>query len=69
MKKPRIIQFIIERADEGGYIAKAMLFPIFTQGETLDEIAKNIQEAVDCHFDDNKKSLPVLVNFELPALA
>ena len=68
MKKPRIIQFIIERADEGGYIAKAMLFPIFTQGETLDEIAKNIQEAVDCHFDD-KKSLPVLVNFELPALA
>ena len=69
MEKPRIIQFIIEKSDEGGYVAKAMLFPIFTQGETLDEVAKNIQEAVDCHFDDDKKSLPVLVNFELPALA
>ena len=69
MKKPRIIQFVIEKADEGGYIAKAILSPIFTQGETLDEVAKNIQEAVDCHFDDDKKSLPVLVNFELPALA
>ena len=69
MEKSRIIQFIIEKADEGGYTAKALLFPIFTQGETLDEVAKNIQEAVDCHFDENKKSLPVLVNFELPALA
>ena len=69
MNTPRIIQFIIEKAEEGGYTAKALLFPIFTQGETLDEVAKNIQEAVQCHFDEEKNSLPVLVNFELPAFA
>ena len=68
MEQPRIIQFIIEKAEEGGYKAKAVLFPIFTQGDSLDEIAKNIQEAVDCHFDEDKRSIPVLVNFELPAL-
>jgi len=50
MEKPRIIQFFIEKAEEGGYYARAALFPIFTQGETLDEIAKNIQEAVNVHF-------------------
>jgi predicted RNase H-like HicB family nuclease len=69
MEKPRVIQFIIEKAKEDGYTAKALFFPIFTQGETLDEIVKNIQEAVDCHFEENKISLPVLVNFELPAMA
>ena len=69
MEKPRIIQFFIEKAEEGGYFAKAALFPIFTEGETLDEVVKNIQEAVDVHFDPACKKIPVLVNFELPAVA
>ena len=69
MDKPRLIQFFIEKAEEGGYYARAALFPIFTQGETLDEIAQNIQEAVDVHFESDKIKMPVLVNFELPAVA
>lgn len=68
MEKPRTIQFFIEKAEEGGYYAKAVLFPIFTQGETLDEIVKNIQEAVDVHFDSDHTNMPVLVNFELPVV-
>lgn len=68
MEKPRVIQFFIEKAEEGGYYAKAALLPIFTQGETLDEIAKNIQEAVDTHFDSTHLNTPVLVNFELPVV-
>lgn len=69
MNKPQIVQFIIEKAEEGGYVARALFFPIFTQGETLDEIAKNIREAMDCHFEDKKTQPPVLINFELPVLA
>ncbi len=69
MDKPRIIQFFINKAEEGGYYAKAVLFPIFTQGETLDETVKNIKEAVDVHFDSPSANIPVLVNFELPAVA
>jgi len=68
MEKPRIIQFFIKKAEEGGYYAQAVLFPIFTQGETLDEVTKNIQEAVDVHFGSSQIKLPVLVNFELPAV-
>lgn len=69
MNKPRIIQFFINKAEEGGYYAKAALFPIFTQGETLDETVKNIQEAIDVHFDSSSANIPVLVNFELPVIA
>lgn len=68
MEKPRILQFVIEKAEEGGYIAKAMLFPIFTEGQTLDEVVKNIREAVDCYFESENNNPPVLVNFELPVL-
>ena len=69
MEKPNIIQFFIGKAEEGGYYAKALFFPIFTQGETLDEVVKNIREAIDVHFDSTHMRVPVLVNFELPVVA
>lgn len=69
MNTPQIVQFFIEKAEEGGYTARALLFPIFTQGETLDEVARNIREAVDCYFEDKSTQPPVLINFELPVLA
>ena len=40
------ITFIIHRAEEGGFWARAEGHSIFTQGETLDELEANIREAV-----------------------
>ena len=50
------IIFLIEEAPEGGYTARALGESIFTEGETLEKIKNNIKDAVDCHFDDDKKS-------------
>jgi len=47
------IIFLVEEAVEGGYNAKALGEAIFTEGETLDDVKKNIKEAVECHFDEN----------------
>ncbi len=69
MKQPKIVQFIIEKAEEGGYNARALFYSIFTQGATLDELVINIREATDCHFNDDSHTLPILVNFEVPATA
>ena len=49
------IIFLIEEAPEGGFTARALGESIFTEGETLEETKKNIKDAVDCHFDDDKK--------------
>jgi predicted RNase H-like HicB family nuclease len=49
------IIFLIEEAPEGGYNARALGESIFTQGETFEETKKNIKDAVDCHFDEDKK--------------
>jgi predicted RNase H-like HicB family nuclease len=50
------IIFSIENSDEGGFVAKALGFPIFTEGETFQELKENIIDAVKCHFDP--KELP-----------
>jgi len=49
------IIFLIEEAPESGYTARALGESIFTQGETFEETKRNIKDAVDCHFDDDKK--------------
>lgn len=46
------IIFLVEEADEGGYTARAVSESIFTEGESLDELRRNVREAVNCHFDE-----------------
>ena len=67
-----IVQFHIYQGDKY-YVAEGTDLPIVTQAKTLDELAKNIQEAVDLHLegedlsDFNLAPHPsVLMNFELP---
>jgi predicted RNase H-like HicB family nuclease len=48
------IIFLVEEADEGGYTARAVNESIFTEGDTLDDLRRNVREAVECHFEDNQ---------------
>lgn len=57
------IIFIIESSDEGGYTAKALGYSIYTEGETIDELKKNVKDAVKCHFDE--KDLPHIVRLHI----
>jgi len=70
-----IIHFSVSK--EGKYYtASAVNFAIVTQGKTLDELAKNIQEAVEVYFygKDIKKlgfssSPSALANIKIPTHA
>ncbi len=53
MKAPKELVFIAEESEDGGYIAKAEGYSIFTQGETWDELLEMIKDAVRCHFDED----------------
>ena len=48
------IIFLVEKADEGGFIARAVSHSIFTEGDNLDDLRQNVREAVECHFDDGQ---------------
>lgn len=49
------ILFVIEDSPEGGFIARAFGHSIFTEGDSLEDIKKNIVEAVNCHFEAHTK--------------
>ena len=51
MKKPSVLQFMIHKAEEGGYYAEAVGYSIYSQGESIDETVANIRDAVKCHFE------------------
>lgn len=73
MKK--IIQVKIYKGEKY-YVAECIDLPVVTQGKTLDEVVKNIKEAIELHLEgeDSKEwdimpDYSILVNFELPSYA
>ena len=47
-----IIFEVTDDETEGGYSASAIGYGIHTQGDSLDDLRRNVREAVDCYFDD-----------------
>ena len=46
------IIFSVQESPEGGYGAPALGHSIFTQADTMDELERNVREAVRCHFGE-----------------
>ena len=53
MSGTKIIFEVSEDESDGGYSASALGFGIHTQGDTMDELRRNVREAVDCYFDES----------------
>lgn len=47
------IIFLVEEDVEGGFNARALGIPIFTQADSFDELRDMITDAIHCHFDDD----------------
>lgn len=54
------ILFLIEEDPEGGFAARAVQLPIFTEADTIDEIKIMIFDSLRCHFDDEKDIPPII---------
>ncbi len=54
------ITFIVEDAEEGGYIAKAINASIYTEADNLTELHQQVRESVQCHFEEEKNKNIVL---------
>ncbi len=51
------IIFLVEEAAEGGYTARALGESIFTEADDLEELERNVRDAVRCHFDEGGATL------------
>jgi predicted RNase H-like HicB family nuclease len=45
------VKAVIRRGQESGYVAECMEIAVVTQGATLDEVTRNLQEAVALHLE------------------
>ena len=55
--------FIVEEAPEGGYTARALNAPIFTEADTLADLPDQIRDAVRCHFDEGQAPRVIRLHF------
>ena len=55
------IIFEVHEAEEGGYNARALGYPIFTQGENMENLRTMVKDAVACHFDENSPERPGII--------
>jgi hypothetical protein len=56
--------FLVEEASEGGLTARALGQSIFTEADTIDELAEMVRDAVRCHFD-NAEDRPKLIRLHV----
>ncbi|MCR4317470.1 MAG: type II toxin-antitoxin system HicB family antitoxin [Planctomycetes bacterium] len=45
------IKAVIRSGEQSGYVAECMEITVVTQGKTLDEVTKNLREAVSLHLE------------------
>jgi len=55
--------FLVEEAAEGGWQARALDAPVFTEAEDLQELKARVRDAVRCHFDDAER--PEIIRFHI----
>jgi len=48
----RTIKAVIRAGEQSGYTAECVEIPVVTQGRTLDEVTRNLREAVELHLAD-----------------
>jgi hypothetical protein len=49
------VPFLVEGADEGGYVARALGYSIFTEADSWEELKEAVRDAVQCHFDEEEQ--------------
>ncbi len=57
------IIFLVEEASEGGYVARALGVPIFTEADDLNGLHSQIRDAVHCHFEESQSPKMIRLHF------
>lgn len=57
------IIFAVQESPEGGYEAKALSAPIFTEADTIEELRSAVRDAVECHFEDAERPKLIRLHF------
>ena len=75
MKLQHTIKAVIRPGEEFGFVAECLEVPVVTQGDTLDAVTRNLQEAVTLHLEGENlrdwglvDNPTILITFEIDPL-
>ncbi len=75
MRLQHTIKAVIRPGEELGFVAECLEIPVVTQGESLDAVTRNLQEAVSLHLEgEDLRELglvpnpTILITFEIEPL-
>ena len=57
------IIFSVQESPDGGYEAKALSAPIFTEADNLEELRSAVRDATECHFEKGKRPKVIRLHF------
>jgi hypothetical protein len=57
------IVFVVEQADEGGFIARAIGESIVTEADSMQDLYGQVRDAVRCHFEDAARPKMIRLHF------
>jgi hypothetical protein len=57
------IVFVVEEAPEGGYTARCLNAPVFTEADSLAQIPQQVRDAVRCHFEEAQRPSVIRLHF------
>ncbi len=63
-KNPVEILFLVEESKNGEFSAQAVGYSIYTEAASLEELKKNVLEALECHFVDSSQ-IPAIVRLHI----
>ena len=55
--------FLVQDAPEGGYTARALGAPIFTEADDAECLREAVRDAVRCHFEEGERPRIIRLHF------
>lgn len=60
---PNEIIFLVSESPEGGFEARALGHPVYTEADTLEELREMVRDAVAVHFDEAARPAVIRLHF------
>lgn len=55
--------FLVEVAPEGGFTARALGVPIFTEADDRETLRQSVVDAVECHYEPEERPRMLRLHF------
>lgn len=57
------IVFLVEDSPDGGFVARALGYSIFTDAQSYERLRENVRDALRCHFESGEMPAVIRLHY------